>query len=142
MRVRAAKSDVVATALSLVDTPYSRGGRLPGVGIDCLGVVIVVMKQLCLGDFDKPEYRKMVAPSPGQLFVALDHASTRKSKVEASDILVLQSLARNNRATSHVGIAMHSSFVHLCSVTKKVVLQSWSDEWRDRLVGIWAMPGV
>ena len=42
--------DVVAAARALIGTPYHHLGRLPGVGIDCAGVLIVIARDLGLVD--------------------------------------------------------------------------------------------
>ena len=59
MRTRA---EVVAAARALVGTPFHHMARVPGVGVDCSGVLICVGRELGLvaADFDVPAY----TPSP------------------------------------------------------------------------------
>jgi cell wall-associated NlpC family hydrolase len=40
-----ARNDVAMVALSLLDTPYARGGRGPATGFDCSGLVAHVMRE-------------------------------------------------------------------------------------------------
>ena len=48
------RADVVAAALAWTDTPFHHQARLKGVGVDCVGLVIGVARELGLiaPDFD------------------------------------------------------------------------------------------
>jgi hypothetical protein len=46
----------IRVARTLIGTPYLHQARLLGVGIDCIGVPILVAKELGLGDFDVADY--------------------------------------------------------------------------------------
>ena len=50
--------DIVATARSYIGTPFHHMGRLPGVGLDCAGVLVCAARALALvaPDFDVPAY--------------------------------------------------------------------------------------
>ena len=52
------RADVVRVARSYVGTPHHHLGRLPGVGLDCAGVLICTGRELGLvaADFDVPTY--------------------------------------------------------------------------------------
>jgi Cell wall-associated hydrolases (invasion-associated proteins) len=56
------RADVVRVARSFSGTPYHHLGRLPGVGLDCAGVLICIGRELGLvaPDFDVPTY----SPNP------------------------------------------------------------------------------
>jgi cell wall-associated NlpC family hydrolase len=58
----ATREDVVRVARSYIGTPYHHLGRVPGIGLDCAGVVICVGRELGLvsSDFDVPVY----SPAP------------------------------------------------------------------------------
>lgn len=51
-------ADVIEAARGLLGTPFHHQGRLPGVGLDCAGVPIVIARQLGLvhPDFDVTGY--------------------------------------------------------------------------------------
>jgi cell wall-associated NlpC family hydrolase len=53
-----ARADVVRVARSYLDTPYHHLGRLPGIGLDCAGVLICTGRELGLVamNFDVPVY--------------------------------------------------------------------------------------
>lgn len=43
---------IIRAARELVGTPYRRQGRVKGVGVDCVGVVLLVCEQLQIQDVD------------------------------------------------------------------------------------------
>ena len=56
----ATRAQVVQTARSWIDTPYHHQARLKGVGVDCVGLVIGVGRELgmCAPDFDVEPYAR------------------------------------------------------------------------------------
>ena len=62
------RADIVRVARTYIETPFAHMARLPGVGLDCAGVIVCVSRELGLvePDFDEPPYmptpdgRKMV----------------------------------------------------------------------------------
>lgn len=52
------RSDIVNTARDYLGTPFHHAGRLPGVGMDCVGLPICIMRELGMiaADFDVPNY--------------------------------------------------------------------------------------
>lgn len=63
------REEIVTAARGHIGTPFHHLGRLPGVGLDCAGLLVVVARQLALmpATFDVPVYgpnpdgRKMLA---------------------------------------------------------------------------------
>lgn len=52
------RAEIVAYARTLVGTPFHHAGRLPGVGVDCAGVLVLAARQCALvsQSFDLPSY--------------------------------------------------------------------------------------
>lgn len=52
------REDIVRVARSYMDTPYRDHGRMPGQGLDCVGLLVCVARELQLvaPDFDVPPY--------------------------------------------------------------------------------------
>lgn len=52
------RADIVRVARTYIGTPFHHMGRLPGVGLDCAGVLVCVARELHLvaPDFDVPAY--------------------------------------------------------------------------------------
>jgi len=55
------RADAVRLARSYIDTPFQHMGRLPGVGLDCAGVLVCVARALGLvsKDFDTVAYSQV-----------------------------------------------------------------------------------
>lgn len=55
-----ARIDIVNSARSFIGTPHHHGARVSGVGIDCIGLPICVMRNLGLvpPDYDVPPYTR------------------------------------------------------------------------------------
>ena len=52
------REEIVAYARTLIDTPFHHAARLPGVGVDCAGVLVLAARRCVLvaQDFDLPPY--------------------------------------------------------------------------------------
>lgn len=52
------RDDIVAAARGYLGTPFHHRGRLPGVGLDCAGILVCAARELGLVGpaFDVPEY--------------------------------------------------------------------------------------
>lgn len=63
-------TDILAAARACVGTPFRHQGRLPGIGLDCAGVVIEVARAVGASPIDVSGYGRV--PVNGQLEAALD----------------------------------------------------------------------
>ena len=85
------RADVVRVARSYIGTPFHHMGRVPGVGLDCVGVLICAARELGLiaRDFDLPAY----TPSPDGVTMLkwADEYMTKipQSLMQAGDVLML-----------------------------------------------------
>lgn len=61
---------VIAAARGWLDTPFHHQGRLKGVGVDCIGLVVGVARELGVGIYDEAELARQ--PREGRLRAALN----------------------------------------------------------------------
>ena len=91
----------VAAARSLIDTPYHSKGRLPGVGVDCIGVPIVAawLSGLRPRSFDIRGYSDV---PDGSLLPLCDQHMQRieRAQMAAGDVVVV----RYGPVPHHVGV--------------------------------------
>jgi len=84
------RADIVNVARGYVGTPWHHRARLPGVGLDCAGVLICVCRELGIvaPDFDVPEYS--ITPD-GSMLEWCDRYMRRitKAEMQAGDAIVL-----------------------------------------------------
>jgi len=96
------RNDIVAVARKYVGTPFHHMGRSPGVGLDCVGVPICVMRELkaTAPDFDVPNYA--ISPEGTALMAWCNESlpPVQKSEIRAGDLIVLII----DKFPQHVGI--------------------------------------
>ena len=142
-----APADVVAVARSLLRTPYHEQGRLPGVGIDCAGVPIVVACALGLvpAGFDFLGYS---ARPDGTLLAVCDRFMARSAGPEVGGVVVVAS--RREGEPSHLGIVTpwladpsRLAMIHADNVRAKQVIETRLEfSAAMRLVQAYRLPGV
>lgn len=137
---------VIESARRWIGTPYQHQGRLLGVGVDCLGLIIGVTTDLGLidpslldygdyarvpdGDFLQTEIAKFCTqidlPDPGQPL--------------PTGLLVL---FRFRGDPQHCGISSHyGAVIHSHQGAGKVCEHNLDAKWRRRVVAIYQLPGV
>jgi cell wall-associated NlpC family hydrolase len=138
-------AEVIAIARSLLGTPFHHQGRVPGVGVDCAGVPIVVARTLGLvpENFDVAGYPPI--PDGSSLRVYCEANMIRWSYEEPGGAVLI---AWKDGPPQHLGIvAQHPhgglSIIHADSVRQKRVIETrleWSRYMRR--VQAYRLPGV
>jgi NlpC/P60 family putative phage cell wall peptidase len=140
------RQDVLRVARSWIGTPYHHQGRVKGVGVDCCGLIIGVMKELGLNDYDIDGYSRT---ADGVNIISEFNEQCvpiAPTSVVSGDILIF----RIKNVPQHCGIlsdldgqnyvihAYQSEADHLNFVTEHI-LDDW---WISRIVACYAFPGV
>ncbi len=112
------RADVVAAARRHLGTAWAHQGRLPGVALDCAGLVIVVARELGLvgPEWDVNGYR----PQPdGSMLAICDAMMQRIDEIELGAVVVLAT-AREPQHLGIVGDYVHGgwSIVHACNAAR------------------------
>lgn len=132
------RSAVVAEALTWLGTPYHHQGRLKGVGVDCIGLVIGVCHALKLTDYDITGYSKRPDGSLKQT-MATQLNVIQREHAKPGDIL----LFAFGSVPVHVGLLIdQDTLIHAYSPNKKVVQNSLDARWRGLIAGAFHIPGV
>lgn len=137
-------ADIVRAARAQIDTPWRHQGRLPGIALDCAGLVICVARELRLlaAEFDINGYSR----NPNGTMLALcDQHLLRIAGPELGAVLVLAT----QREPQHMGIVgdyRHGgwSIVHASNAGDRPrVLETRLMLGRTmRLVACYRMPGL
>lgn len=135
------REQIVAAARGWIDTPFAHQRRAKGVGVDCVGVVIMVAQELGLSTFDTCDYGR--APDPDAmrtlLEAHLDYVAFRD--VLPGDILWLRVPEPQHLAI--VTAADPLQMVHAFRRVGKVVEVSVDRVWRSkRLVACFRFRGL
>ncbi len=135
-------AEVVATARSYKGVRFQHQGRTR-LGMDCAGLVVRVVHDLDLSTFDTRDYGKL--PSGDRMRQVM-----REQCIElppGADLVPgLVALMRFDAEPMHVAIVCDHphglGLVHALAASRKVTEHRLDQSWRNRVVGLYALPGV
>ena len=128
--------DVVSHARSFVGVPYLHQGRTRH-GLDCVGLVVRVVNDLGISDFDASHYGRV--PS-GRMMVRVlqDYCDTVKpADLRPGDLVHIA----YDKHPQHLAILTDHGMVHADS-THGVVEHTFSDGFRAKMRGCYRFRGV
>lgn len=134
------RSQITTAARSWLRTPYLHQGRVIGAGVDCIGLIIGVARDLGVSDFDTLSYGRL--PSGAALRQGLvDHAMPASDLWLPGQIVLL----RFDTEPAHVGIlgdyaGTALSLIHAYSHTGCVTEHRLAAVWRARVVERFEFP--
>jgi cell wall-associated NlpC family hydrolase len=139
------RTDIVAKAREYLDTPFHHQARLKHVGVDCIGLVIGVARELDLiaPDFDIQAYPR-IPDGTTLLDTARQHMTEiDKSAAQPGDVLVISF----GTLPQHFGIFgdyRHGglSIIHAASNAGKVIETRLMFSSTMKFVAAFALPGV
>lgn len=124
---------IADAARSYEGTKYGHQKRLPGVRLDCLGLVVCAAQEAGLKVKDRTDYSHQ--PVPVQLYEGIDGHCGQVSLSEArpGDVMMF----RIDRHPQHFAVYLGSGrIVHSCSVNLKVVINDLGEFWTSKLIGV------
>ena len=134
------REQIIAEARSLLGTPWAHQGRTPGVGIDCAGVVIHILKLNGI-NYDVAGY----AYEPnGELTLHADTCMTRipKDSFQPADVVIF----RIKLLPQHVALVTDKGILHSfnrgAGVQSRVVETGLTDQWRSHIVAAYKFPWI
>lgn len=143
----ATRSEIVAEAKSWLNTPWHHQGRFKGVGVDCIGLVIMVGVDLGLLDATLMEIEELHNygrfPQAVRLIKYLDENFDRIPKTQGrpGDVGVFQFSPAGEK---HMGILSEYGIIHALNSPSvmKVVEHRIDDRWRGYMVRVYGFRGV
>lgn len=139
---------LIAEARRMVETPYVHLGRLPGVGIDCFGLLVLAAAAVGAPFEDGRPYR--AAPSPRWMLGELARRMDRVAGLEPRPGLVATFGCPDPKRPQHFGLLTdyrHGGgetigILHTYAEVGRVVETGLGGVWRTRLHGLWRIRGV
>lgn len=124
---------MIAAARTCLGTPFHHQGRCKGVGLDCIGLVIVALTAVGVPINDRTDYGRR--PDGKSLVAALiAHGATPVDEIHTGDVL----LFRYDKQPQHVALATGpDAMIHSFAPAGKVVETSIGAYWQRRLTGIY-----
>lgn len=140
------RSDICATALTWLGTPYQHAQCVRGVATDCISLLIGVARELALlpPDWHAPYYSPEwhVHHHTEMLLETLTQLGAPCLPLDArqpGDILLM----RFGRTVSHAGILLPGDrLIHAVRSVGRVVVTGLRGEWLARLAACYAFPGL
>lgn len=132
-------SDVVKIARTYLDTPFLHQGRLKGAGIDCIGLVVCVGRELGFTPIDCTTYKRR--STDDQMLHYFD-AQLIESKTLCPGCVIAFKIGTRNK---HAGILTEDGIIHaVCQPNGegKVSEHPLGNRWMERFVKCYRYPGV
>lgn len=137
----ATREQIVATARDWIGTPWRHQGRTR-LGVDCVGLVVMVARDLGLSDYDWNAYSRR---AHGGSFLPHFEANARNvglARARPGDMLVFADASY----PCHVGVLSHfrgePHVIHALATLKKVWETPYAGEWERKARFAFAFPGV
>lgn len=133
------RAEILAEARTWLGTPFHHQGRVKGVGVDCVGLIVGVLRTLGHAPLDQTGYGR--EPHAGLLEAALEAQLMRVAldAAQPADVLLLRFV----REPQHVGLLTEAGgIIHTYERVGRVVEHRLDEAWRRRLVRAYRLPGV
>jgi cell wall-associated NlpC family hydrolase len=137
--------NIVASARDWIGTPFHHQARLKGVGVDCVGLVIGVSRELGLVDaaFDIGGYPRI--PDGTSLMATMREHMTEinKSDMQPGDVVVV-SFDRDPQHLGILGNYRHGglSIIHAAGASGEVIETRLMFSNSMKFVAAFALPGI
>lgn len=130
--------DILSAARGCIGTPFRHQGRIPGVALDCAGLVVAVAKEIGADYIDRPGYSRN--PSGGLLESALDDQPCleRVTDRQPGDVLLM----RFKGEPQHLAICAGETVIHSYEAVGKVCEHRLADVWVSRIVRAYRFKGL
>ena len=132
--------EILAAARACLGTPFLHQGRIPGVALDCAGLVVAVAQSLGAEYVDRTGYSR--APSHGQLQCALDEQPCLERVAamdrQPGDVLLI----RFAGDPQHLAILAGETIIHSYASVGRVCEHRLSSVWAARIVCAYRFKGL
>jgi cell wall-associated NlpC family hydrolase len=131
---------IIAYARETLSTPFQHQARVPGVGLDCAGVLVHILKSLDLPHVDERGYPR--TPYKGLIRSILESQPSLqkipKAEMSAGDVLLMKFASE----PQHVAILAGDTIIHAYSQVGRCVEHGFTPEWRRRVTDVFRVVGV
>lgn len=126
---------LIEAARGYVRTRFHHGGRLPGVGLDCIGVIVCAAQAAGLQPRDVAAYP--LRPN-GQLPRELAAQLRRVDTPLPGDVLLMR--WGEDTEPHHVALYTGPTLIHAYATVRRCVEQPMVQAWWDCVVGVYRFP--
>lgn len=125
--------DIIAAARECLGTPFRHQGRVVGVGLDCVGVVIHALQMVGIDVVDQRGYGTV--PFNGQLEAAIAQqpALMAVPTMMPGDILLMKMVGQ----PTHVALFTGDTVIHAYEAVGKCCEHRLDSRWKARIVRLY-----
>ncbi|MCY1550944.1 putative phage cell wall peptidase, NlpC/P60 family [compost metagenome] len=131
---------IITTARSMLRSPFKHQGRVPGLGLDCAGLLVCTCQALGLPIEDVQGYGRN--PFNGLLEQAIRRQpflrEVPKAELQPGDVLLM----RFSQAPQHIAIATEHGMIHAYEHSGAVVEHRLAEVWRARITHVFRFEGI
>jgi cell wall-associated NlpC family hydrolase len=133
-------SKLVEVARGMIGTPFKHQGRLPGVGVDCAGLVICALADVGIRIRDVKGYGRL--PAHGVFMGLVEESCNRidQADIQIGDLMVF-AFRSEPQHIAIVSCVDPVRIIHAYSEIGRVVEHGLNDVWRSRLRGCYRVKG-
>lgn len=133
---------MVGAARECLGTPFVHQGRRPGVGLDCIGLLVVAAQAVGLPVHDVRGYSP--TPSPERVLerrLAMSLDLVPNEPREPGDVLAF-AVGNRERLPCHIGMLDTDPewFLHAYAPSRAVIRSRLDRRWLRRLHSVWRWP--
>lgn len=132
------RANIIQEARTWIGTPFKHQGRVKGIGVDCVGLIIGIAKAFNLSDFDITHYSRLPDGFLMQSLLDLHLQPINKASIQAGDILLM----RFEHEPQHLAIVSDIGIIHAYAQVRRCVEHRLDDLWRSRIVSAYAFPSL
>ena len=144
MKSKVQRAVIVQAARTWKGTPYHHQGRVKGVGVDCIGLILGVLEECGMVGLDCPEYRRYprVPPRGKSMLHYFDKGCGKRLPVPEPGDIVIFWMSEQSKKAQHCALKTDRGILHTYSDIGKVVENTFDDYWQDRVICAYHAPGV
>jgi cell wall-associated NlpC family hydrolase len=136
------RADFIAAARSMIGTRFHHQGRLPGVGLDCAGLVVCAAHSAGIDLADEPGYGHM--PHSGTFMAKVAENADRidPADVMPGDMMVFAFRGEPQHVAIVSAVTPRILLLHAYAEARRVVENGFDGIWQSRLRGCWRLRGL
>lgn len=125
---------IIDKVLEYIDTPFQHQGRVKGVGVDCVGLIICVATELNLFDVsnDSLNYKRIPDGKMLMLKAKENLKEISLNDIETGDILIITFDKDPQHFAFYYKKNDEEFIIHAYSKIKKVLIQRYDEYWKEK----------
>jgi NlpC/P60 family putative phage cell wall peptidase len=134
------RNQLTLKAREYLGTRFHHQGRLKGIGIDCIGLLVCVCRDLGLPHTDIPDYSRQ---PDGITFLKVFREHWEEIPIsDAREGDALAFWIEHPNFTKHAALVSDVGIIHTYQSVDRVVEQTLAESWKKRISAAFRIPGV